>query len=147
MPAPLLLMIALASAPAPATVPTLAPPEGDLAKIQGKWKGFAGPEKDIEVTFEFKESEVTVSVKSPDGQDHVYKGKVKLDEKADPKAIDLVEFKSDGESDLADSFSLYQVDGDTFKLCTAGPKQERPTEFKEDPTKAITILTFTKVKG
>ncbi len=139
------LMIALLVF-APLAALATEPPPGDLGKLQGKWKGMAGPEKNISVILEFKDGDVTVSVLTPDGQEMKFKGKAKVDEKADPKAIDLVEFSSSEGDSLPDNKSLYQIDGEVLKLCTGKPNSDRPKEFKEDKDAEIAVITLMKVK-
>ncbi len=121
-------------------------PTGDLAKLQGKWKGMAGPEKTVSLLMEFKDTTVMVRFSSPDGQDFLIKGKIKIDEKADPKTMDWVEFVgADGDA-LPDSKSIYAVDGDTLRVCSNGPDGERPKEFKDGAGAPPMLMSLTRVK-
>lgn len=121
-------------------------PTGDLAKLQGKWKGMAGPDKTVSLLMEIKDTRVTVRFSSPDGQDFLIKGKIKIDEKADPKTMDWVEFVgADGDA-VPDSKSIYKVDGDTFEVCSNGPDGERPKEFKDGAGAPPMLMSLTRVK-
>lgn len=121
-------------------------PTGDLAKLQGKWKGMAGPDKTVSLLMEFKDANVTVRFSSPDGQDFVIKGKIKIDEKASPKTMDWIEFVGGDGANLPDSKSIYDVDSDTLKVCSNGPDGERPDQFKDGGGAPPSLMILTRVK-
>jgi uncharacterized protein (TIGR03067 family) len=121
-------------------------PSGDLAKLQGKWKGTVGPNQDIPLVMELKGKAVTLALTIPQGQDLELKGQVKLDDKAKPKTWDWIKFtRPDGE-DAPDNLALYELDGDTLKICSGGPGNARPTEFKAGDGGPPQIVTLTRVK-
>ena len=63
----------------------------------------------------------------------------KIDATAKPKAIDLTD---QGRTMLA----IYELDGDTLKMCMAeGDKQPRPEEFKSDG-KRVAVITLKRIK-
>jgi uncharacterized protein (TIGR03067 family) len=135
----LVLATALGAAPADDA------PQGDLAKLQGKWTTMAGPEKNIPLTLEIKGTAVTVNVTTPDGDAHTLKGEIKVDEKAKPKALDWVKLKTADGDERPDNPAIYELDGDTFKVCNGGHDNPRPTEFKEGEG-GFSLLTFKRVK-
>ena len=106
-------------------------PKGDLAKLQGTWTAKVGPEKSIPISLTIKGTTVTLAFTTPEGDEVKSTGALKLDETAKPyKTIDWVKFtRPDGE-DALDNLSIYEFVGDDLKLCSGGPGNERPTEFK-----------------
>ena len=106
--------------------------EGDLGQLQGTWTGLVGPEKNIPITAIFKGKGVTLKVNLPDGNEIELKGEVKLDESATPnKKLDWTKFtRPDGES-IGDNSAIYKYDNkDTIIICSGGPGNDRPKEFK-----------------
>lgn len=119
---------------------------GDLAKVQGKWKAMVGPNSDIPLLIELKGKNVTISVRPPDGEERSFKGEVKLDEKASPKTWDWVKFtRPDGEA-APDRLGIYELAGDTLKICSSNPDEPRPTELKADEAAPFRLVTFTRQK-
>jgi uncharacterized protein (TIGR03067 family) len=118
----------LVSATAPADDKS---PEGDLAKIQGKWSTMIGPDKTVPMTMEVKGSELTILVTTFTGRGYTIKGQLKVDESAKPKTMDWIKLATNGKEG-PDIQSIYELDGDTLKICGGGPGRERPTIFKGD---------------
>ncbi|MHC5540429.1 TIGR03067 domain-containing protein [Singulisphaera rosea] len=107
-------------------------PRGDLAKFQGKWTTKVGPNKDFVLSLVIKGNVVTLSGTTGEGEDFALKGEMKLDEAAKKKSLDWVNFKGPQGRDLPDNLALYEIkDADTIEVCSGGPGNERPTEFKE----------------
>lgn len=102
------------------------PPPGELEKIRfvfekdGKLRVTGGPSGD----------EMT--------------GTYKLDPAAKLKAIDMVVKDPSGREHTA--LGVYELDGDTLKLCFSdGDNKPRPEELKPDG-KGVAVVTFTRVK-
>lgn len=125
------------------------PKEKDKPKdedaIQGTWQleKFEGldmpPPPDLigNLRFVFKAGKLDVTVA---GISRDKQGDYKIDPTTKPKSIDLVER---GERV---SPGIYELDGDTLKICLAeGPMAVRPTEFKGDG-KRVAVVTFKRVK-
>ena len=107
-------------------------PEGDLGKFQGSWTGLVGPEKNIPMTATIKGKVITLKVNLPSGDEVELKGEVKVDEAGTPhKKLDWTKFtRPDGEA-IPDNLALYKFDDkDTITICSGGPGNERPAEFK-----------------
>ncbi len=107
-------------------------PKGDLGKLQGTWTAKVGPEKNVPIVLTIQGKAVTLKITGPDGQEYNSKGEIKVDESAKPfKTIDWVKFtRPDGE-EAPENLALYEfLDADTVRLCSGGPGNERPTEFK-----------------
>jgi uncharacterized protein (TIGR03067 family) len=127
-----LLTCAALAAPVPVDDPT-----GDLKTLQGTWEAtIRGPlGQSLDITFLVEDDNFTMSMTTPDGEERQIKGEIKLDEKADPKQIDLTpkEAKPDGPGPKDTMKGLYKVEEDTFTLYpSSGPDSQRPTEYAED---------------
>ncbi len=106
--------------------------KGDLDKLQGTWTAKVGPDKDIVIAITIKGKAVTLKISTPNSGDFSVDGEVKIDETAKPhKTIDWVNFKKDDGEAAPDNHGLYEfVDANTLRLCSGGPGNDRPTEFK-----------------
>ena len=123
-------------------------PKGDLGKLQGDWTAKVGPEKNIEMKATFKGGKVTFAFTTPDGQDRSMKGDAVLDEAAKPhKAITFKGFTRQDGSDAPENLGIYTFEGDdTVKVCTGGPGNERPTEFKAGEGGPPQLIVLTRKK-
>ena len=120
-------------------------PKGDLAKLQGKWTGKFGPEKDIPLVLEIKDK-AGVATLTIDGQEKTFKGEIKLDETKTLKEWTWTKVKGlDGE-DGADVLSIYKIDGETLTVCSSAPGGERPTAFEAGTDGGPSLVSLTKVK-
>ena len=122
-------------------------PAGDLAKFQGHWTGMVGPNKDIPISFEFKKEKVFLKV-TREGAEYDLKGEVVLDEKASPRTINWVKFIAPGGESVDENLGIYKFeDDDTLTICSGGPGNERPTEFKKGEGGPPTLTTLKRQKG
>lgn len=122
-------------------------PEGDLGKIQGKWKAMVGPEKNIPITLEIKGQKITASFTTPEGEDRTLKGELKLDEKASPRQIDWVKFEKPDGGEFESNPGIYKLDGDELTVCNGGPGGDRPSEFKDGDGGPPNLIVFKRVKA
>jgi uncharacterized protein (TIGR03067 family) len=120
-------------------------PKGDLAKLQGSWTSKVGPNKDIPVTLTFKGSSFEVKVTRPGG-DTTLKGELKLDDKAEPKTYDFVNFKGPEGQEIANNLGIYKLDGDTWTTCSGGTGNDRPNKFEAGQDGPPSVATWTRVK-
>jgi uncharacterized protein (TIGR03067 family) len=60
--------------------------------------------------------------------DAVYKGTFKVDVSKTPKTIDIT--RTEGPEGGMKSAGIYELDGDTYKVCLAPPGKDRPTAFE-----------------
>jgi uncharacterized protein (TIGR03067 family) len=69
-------------------------------------------------------------------------GTIKLDSSKSPKAFDvqITEGSSKGKSQQG----IYQLEGDTLKICFAGPGKERPTEMSTKEGSDLGMIAFKK---
>lgn len=114
----------------------------ELEKVQGTWLpesaelgGKAFPEdvrKTIKLTIKGEMYVVTVG-KGPDC------GKIKLDSAAKPKALDIT--GTDGPNKGKKIPAIYELDGDTWKICYDLSGKARPSEFKtKDGTQHFLVV-------
>ena len=83
---------------------------------------------------------------TPEGEKRTIKGELKIDDKARPKTIDWVKFKAPDGEDLPDNLAIYELDGDTFKVCNGGPNNPRPTELKAGDEGPPNLMIFKRQK-
>ena len=118
---------------------------GDLAKLQGTWEGMGGPNKDTHFTLILEGNKATL-VFEAGGEQIKVNGEFKLDEKAAPKTIDWTKFTAPGGDAIGDNMGIYKLEGDKLTLCSGGPGNERPTEFKEGDGGPPNLSVVTRVK-
>jgi uncharacterized protein (TIGR03067 family) len=108
----------------------------ELANLEGTWVAVGGSFRGTETTEEDSRKAGHRLVISGDTfawytvlqEEPLMKGTVKIDPAKRPKAMDL-SFDRQGESALGKC--VYELDGDTLKLCYGEP--DRPTELKTKP--------------
>lgn len=71
-------------------------------------------------------------------------GTHKLDPSKSPKAIDMT--MTDGPSKGTVMLGIYEIDGDTMKVCFDPQGKKRPTEFKTDATSGYFLNVHKRVK-
>lgn len=116
-------------APAPATEEA----KGDLTRFQGDWTTRVDSGGDtVDVSVNFKGSAVTIHFVTPEGEDRTMKGEAAIDETAKPhRAITFKKFTRADGTEAPENQGIYAFEGDDLaKLCTGGPGNARPTEFK-----------------
>jgi uncharacterized protein (TIGR03067 family) len=118
-------------------------PKGDLAKLQGEWTGMAGPEKNVLVTVTFKVTSAVVEITRPDGEVFKPTSTIKLDETAKPhKTIDWTGLTRPDGTAIGDNLGIYIFESETtLKVCSGGPGNARPTEFKDGDGSNVVVLT------
>jgi uncharacterized protein (TIGR03067 family) len=138
---PLILGLALAlGAPGPKKADDPAP-----GKLEGEWvvESFEGPKDDTppgSVTMRFADGKISIKEAKRDrAEDAGYTA----DPSKKPAAIDIKPDKGPKEVVIQ---GIYEVKGDTLKLCFGRDGVERPTEFKGDAAKGVMMITLKRVK-
>jgi uncharacterized protein (TIGR03067 family) len=120
----------------------------DLDALQGKWTCVSGEvggkptaEEDTKGV-EFTVKDDTYTVKKPGDPEE--KGTIKLDPTKKPKAIDfkILEGNDKGKSQSG----VYELEGDTLKLCLALPGKERPKELSTKEGSMSFLIVFKRAK-
>jgi uncharacterized protein (TIGR03067 family) len=140
-------LAAVLTALAPATLPADEPAlKGDLARLQGEWEAKVGPDRNIPLRVVFQGNKATLNVKSQDGKAREMKGEFRLNEQAKPhKTIDWTNFSGANGQSGGEDHGIYELDGDTFKVCSGGPGNARPTDFQAGADGQGRLVVFQRV--
>jgi len=119
----------------------------DLKAMEGKWKvesAEAGGKK-IE-SDDLKDLLVTITGDRYEVQVKDYKdaGTLKLDEAQKPKTMDATD--TEGEDFGKVVKAIYEITGDTLRVCYALNGGERPTEFATKEGSSLLIITYQREK-
>jgi uncharacterized protein (TIGR03067 family) len=117
----------------------------DLESLQGEWTLASGERDGEKFPDEFVKSlkrtvQGNKSVVTRDGQS-LAESTVTLDPTKKPKAIDI---KLAGGDEMIKG--IYELEGDTFKICYAMPGSDRPKEFATKEGSGLTLGVWKKVK-
>jgi uncharacterized protein (TIGR03067 family) len=66
------------------------------------------------------------------GEQVVFEGTIKIDPTKTPKTEDATQ-TSEGEKKGKTTLSIYEIEGDALKICSAEPGKDRPAEFSAKP--------------
>jgi len=118
----------------------------DLEKLQGTWT-IAQMEMDGQSMTAPGDARVVIegSRFATLGMGAVYEGTVKVDSSAKPAHIDM-KFDNGPENGNT-NLGIYQLKGDSWKLCLATRGMVRPTSFKSLPASGIAVETLVRGKA
>jgi uncharacterized protein (TIGR03067 family) len=123
-----------------------APEEKDLEKIQGTWKlesvesqGQLLIEQYKDWTFNIKDDKLTIKIGEKVHNEYT----LKIDPDKKPKTIDLV--RKVGEQTLTET-GIYELDGDTWKVCNDDSGATRPTEYGTKEGTRLELIMMKRVK-
>lgn len=126
----------------------------DQELLQGTWvmtaKEFMGKKasedeiKKLGTHVVFKGDAVTVSSLDAGERVVVSEGRFKLDPGTKPKAMDLA--ITSGPSKGKTGLAIYEVDGDTLKVCYSLDEEKRPTRFAGPPDNEWLLLVYKREK-
>jgi uncharacterized protein (TIGR03067 family) len=72
-------------------------------------------------------------------------GTVKIDPSARPRTMDFT--YTEGELKGHTTPGIYELDGDTLRICTAAQGKARPTEFASKPGSHLALVTYQREKA
>ena len=120
----------------------------ELKKFEGTWtvesmesggkKIPAEAMKDVTLTFEGDKYTVK------NGKDVIQVGMQKLDASKSPKTLDGTVIEGFGKGAVMPG--IYEIDGDTLKVCYDEEGKKRPTEFKTAAGSQTTLAVYKRVK-
>ncbi len=119
----------------------------DLKSMQGKWRvESAEAEGKAVVSPELTDLVVTITgetyeVSTKDGID---RGSLKVDEGQKPKAIDATHTEGPESGKMIKG--IYELKGDTLRVCYAVTGGERPTEFATRQGSPVLMITYRREK-
>jgi uncharacterized protein (TIGR03067 family) len=127
-------------------------PKGDEDKIQGTWQATEGMSEGKAVPKEQLQGMKVVfsgekmSIFPPGGEGKkTLEYTFRLDPSKKPKAIDAT--RQDGAGKGKSAQGIYELDGDTLKLCLPSRlEKERPTEFAAPEKSGLILLTLKRAK-
>jgi len=116
-------------------------------KFEGTWKavsavrdGREAPQEDVEkMTLVVKGHDYTLKV-----GDQVIEGTHKLNPAKKPKTIDAT--RKAGPEKGQTILGIYELDGDTYKVCFAPPGKDRPTAFESKPGSGHRLIVMKRSK-
>jgi uncharacterized protein (TIGR03067 family) len=101
-----------------------------------------GLRKATVVRIEIKGRAVAATISTPQGKKIQAEGEVKLDESANPKALDWVKFTTlDGE-EVPEVHAIYRLEGERLLIRSGGFNDDRPTEFQPGEGVWAKVLVF-----
>src|SRR5262249_9752279 len=122
--------------------------EREVRKFQGAWTfesseagGKALPADELKgfiVTFEGNKHT------GKKGDEVIQSGTQKLDPSKSPKAIDVT--MTEGANKGAVMLGIYEINGDTLKVCFDAEGKKRPTQFKSAPGSATFVNVHKRLK-
>jgi len=74
----------------------------------------------------------------------INEGTVKLDPTKKPKAIDITFTAGERKGQMV--LGIYEIEGDTFRVCVARPGDERPAEFSAKAGSGRTLVAYQREK-
>jgi eukaryotic-like serine/threonine-protein kinase len=116
----------------------------DKELIQGLWQfsGTASDGKAAEAQFFFKDDSVYTLDRNE--KKNTSEGTYKLDSSKNPKHIDIIITTPVEKSGTQLVRGLYELDGNTLKLCLPPPGKERPNNMSEDKTTEFRLIILKK---
>lgn len=138
------------------STPTAAAETDDAQQIQGFWAGATYVQdgqgegetidpKESPVRWVFKESKVTLLTDVDEATSPHPNGTFKLDPTKDPKTIDITFPPEAGVKKSQVILGIYEIKGDTLKICYGSEDTARPNEFKSSAGSKLILIGFKRM--
>jgi uncharacterized protein (TIGR03067 family) len=119
--------------------------DAELARLKGTWKVVSYEDDGYKLNEDTLKELPSLTF---DGRKFTWsdggKGSIEaIDLTKKPKTID---YKSPYKGKVQKLLAIYELDGDTFRDCTAAPGKERPKEFTGKEGTGCTLATYKRVK-
>lgn len=122
-------------APRPArALPSSAAPRADRDALQGRWSAtMPGPGGQKQtLIWNIEGDRIAMQVVMPDGTaQEVLKGQLEIDANARPRRLAIKDATGPDGRNQRDNLGIYELIGDTLKICYGTPGQARPKVFKQ----------------
>jgi len=126
--------------------------KNDLNKLKGAWKatsveagGMALPDELLDkITFTITGDKYTFKSPDDNGVETVEEGTLKLDAAKKPAQMDINITK--GKDEGKKQYGIYELDGDTMKVCFTPPEEERPKDFTTKEGSKNVVMLFKRQK-
>jgi uncharacterized protein (TIGR03067 family) len=79
------------------------------------------------------------------GEQVLFEGTIKIDPTKTPRTEDATQ-TSEGENKGKTTLSIYEIEGDALKICSAEPGKDRPAEFSSKPGSGRFLRVFKREK-
>jgi uncharacterized protein (TIGR03067 family) len=119
----------------------------DLKALQGTWKLESAEARGQKVESE-EAKDIVVKIMGERYEvrikDKIDGGTLKLDETQKPKTMDATDTEGDDVGKVVKA--IYELSGDTLRVCHAGDDDERPKEMATKEDSSVIIMTFKREK-
>ncbi len=122
----------------------------DLEKMQGTWTVVAMESKGRKVpSDDLKKSELRLSIQDDNfayqaSKKILREGTIRIDPEQKPKTLDSSETGPGGQAQA--TVGIYEIDGDTLRVCFAPAGEQRPKKFTTGPKSPASIVVYQRVK-
>jgi uncharacterized protein (TIGR03067 family) len=122
----------------------------ELAALKGTWVVVSAVRDGNKLSYDQIEGvrftiKETGKVLVKKGEKVLFEGTIKVDPTKTPKTEDATQ-TSEGENKGKTTLSIYEIEGDTLKICSAEPEKDRPAEFFSKPGSGHFLRVFKREK-
>ena len=122
----------------------------DLVALKGTWRVVSAARDGNKLTHEqIKNVRFTIEENGQalvkNGEQILFEGTIKIDPTKTPKTEDATQ-TSEGENKGKATLSIYEIEGDTLKICSAEPGNDRSTDFSSKPGSGHFLRVFKREK-
>lgn len=122
----------------------------DLTALKGTWTVVSATRDGNKLTDEqIKNVRFTIGENGTalvkNGEQILFEGTIKIDPTKTPKTEDATQ-TSEGENKGKTTLSIYEIEGDTLKICSAEPGKDRPAEFSSKSGSGHFLRVFKREK-